>query len=116
MPDDIDTARAAENLILVRGLRTDVFPSEIFAEHAWNMMLRLFVAQMRHEPLSEADLMIRTGTPPGTGRRWLAHLADDGQIIALAKGGALALTPAALDRMHVFLKMANRVHATSRLA
>lgn len=106
------SARTAENLIRVRGLRSEIFPSEIFDEHAWNMMLRLFVAQAKGEDVSESDLIAATGTPPGVGQRWLAHLAADGQIEPYADGDAIALTPSALDRMEGFLRDASAIRKT----
>ena len=107
-----ESARTAENLLLVRGLRADVFPSEIFDEHAWNMLLRLFVAHVKGQDMSETDLIRATKTPGAVGQRWLAHLVGDAQIEAYADGAPLALTRAAVDRMHGFLRMASRVHQT----
>ena len=105
-------ARTAENLIRVRGMRAEVFPSDIFDEHAWNMMLRLFVAQANDHALSEGELFTATGTPPGVGQRWLAHLVADGQIEPHAAGGTIALTPSALERMEGFLRDASATHQT----
>ncbi len=112
MSNLLESAQTAENLIVVRGLRADVFPSEIFDEHAWNMMLRLFVAHAKDESLSETDLIALTKTPPGAGRRWLSHLVADAQIEPYAADDALALTAPAIDRMQAFLRMASRVHET----
>lgn len=106
------SAQTAENLIHVRALRSEVFPSEIFDEHAWNMMLRLFVAQAKGDTLSETQLITLTGTPPGVGQRWLAHLVADAQVAPYAEGGAVTLTPSALDRMEAFLRDASGIHQT----
>ncbi|WP_093400316.1 hypothetical protein [Sphingomonas sp. OK281] len=104
------SSRTAENLIHVRSLRAEVFPSEIFDEHAWNMMLQLFVAQAKAQEVSENELIRATGTPPGAGQRWLAHLVADGQIEPYTDGGAIALTASALDRMEGFLRDASAIH------
>lgn len=109
---DSDSARTAENLMLVRSLRADVFPSEIFDEHAWNMMLRLFVAQARNHAVTESDLIALTGTPREVGQRWLAHLVADTQVEPYTEGGVLALTRPAFTRMEGFLRKASRVHKT----
>lgn len=106
------SAQTAENLIRVRGLRAEVFPSEIFDEHAWNMLLRLFVAQAEGEDVSESELIVATGTPQGAGQRWLAHLVADGQIEPYTGDAALTLTPSALDRMEGFLRDASTIHQT----
>lgn len=107
-----ESARTAENLILVRDLRADAFPNDIFDEHAWNMLLRLFVAHAKGQDMSESDLIRATRTPVGVGQRWLAHLVGDAQIEAYADGAPLALTRPAVDRMHGFLLTASRVHRT----
>jgi hypothetical protein len=108
--DDLSTAQTAESLLQVRGLRSDIFPSEIFDEHAWNMMLRLFVAQAKGDAVSEADLITLTGTPSAVGQRWLAHLVADEQVAPYADGDPVALTQPALDRMDRFLRMASGIH------
>jgi hypothetical protein len=59
MAIDPESARTAENLLKVRGMRGDIFPSEIFDEHAWNMMLRLYVVEARDEHVSATDLITR---------------------------------------------------------
>lgn len=105
-------AQTAENLVRVRSLRAEIFPSDIFDEHAWNMMLRLFVAHANEDDLSEGELIAATGTPPGVGQRWLAHLVADEQIEPYAAGGTIRLTPAALDRMEGFLRDASAIHQT----
>ncbi|HXH16578.1 MAG TPA: hypothetical protein VNJ10_10665 [Sphingomonas sp.] len=110
MANELESARTAENLILVRDTRSELFPSEIFDEHAWNMLLRLYVAQAKDEPVSEPELIALTKTPPSVGKRWLAHLVADAQIEPYAEGGALALTGAALERMETFLRQASRAH------
>ncbi|BCA62078.1 hypothetical protein HMP09_1312 [Sphingomonas sp. HMP9] len=110
MAIDTDSARTAENLLTVRGMRGDIFPSEIFDEHAWNMMLRLFVAEAGNEPVTATDLMALTKTPPAVGERWLAHLVADAQIEPYSEGGLISLTRAAVDRMNMFLHRAAGIH------
>jgi hypothetical protein len=110
--DENDSARTAENLLRVRSLRSDVFPSEIFDEHAWNILLHLFVAQAKGDAVSETKLISLAGTAPGIGQRWLAHLVADAQVEPYANGGAVTLTPSALDRMEGFLRDASRIHQT----
>ncbi len=112
MAIDPESARTAENLLLVRSMRSDAFPSEIFDEHAWTMLLRLFVAQAKGQQTSESELIALAKIPPGVGQRWLAHLVADAQIEPYSDGGAVMLTRPALERMQKFLRMASRVHAT----
>lgn len=105
-------AQTAKNLVRVRRLRAEVFPSDIFDEHAWNMMLRLFVAHANEDCLSEGEFIAATGTAPGVGQRWLAHLVADEQIEPYAAGSTIALTLAALDRVEGFLRGASAIHQT----
>jgi hypothetical protein len=112
-PDDHnDSLQTAENLLRIRSLRSDVFPSEIFDEHAWNMLLHLFVAQAKGEEVSEASLVTLTGTSPDIGQRWLAHLVADAQVEPHADGSAVTLTSSARDCMEGFLRDASRIHQT----
>jgi hypothetical protein len=110
MAIDPESARTAENLLKVRDMRGDIFPSEIFDEHAWNMMLRLYVVEARDEQVSATDLITLTETPPAVGQRWLAHLVADAQIEPYADGGAISLTRPAVDRLNAFLRRAAGVH------
>ena len=110
MAIDTESARTAENLLTVRGMRGEIFPSEIFDEHAWNMMLRLFVAEASDEAVTASDLMALTKTPPAVGERWIAHLVADAQIEPYSDGGTISLTRSAVDRMNLFLRRAAGVH------
>lgn len=110
MAMDTESARTAENLLTVRGMRGEIFPSEIFDEHAWNMMLRLFVAEASGEAVTASDLMALTKTPPAVGERWIAHLVADAQIEPYPEGGTISLTRSAVDRMNMFLRRAAGVH------
>jgi hypothetical protein len=101
----------AQNLLTVRGLRHESFPSEIFDEHAWNMLLHLFSAQVDNETVTEADLIRRSHTTFSVGSRWLQHLVADGQVEAREDGDDVALTASAVDRMRTFLDAAQAVHS-----
>lgn len=110
MAIETESAQTAANLLKVRGMRSEIFPSEIFDEHAWNMMLRLFVAEAGDEAVSAADLIALTETPPAVGQRWLAHLVADAQIEPYSDGSTLSLTRPAVDRMNDFLRRSAAVH------
>ncbi|RZL76425.1 MAG: hypothetical protein EOP66_10265 [Sphingomonas sp.] len=109
---ETSSAKTAENLLSVRGLRTEVFPSEIFDEHAWTMLLHLFITQAKRDTVTEPDLIALTATPTAVGQRWLAHLVADAQIEPYADGDAIMLTPSAVDRMQAFLSKASAIHRT----
>ena len=111
MYGDQRRGQIAKNLIDVRALRKSSFPSELFDEHAWNMLLQLFSALTDNETVSESDLILRAGATPSFGRRWIMHLVKDGQIEAREDGDDVALTAGAIDRMRTFLDRADEVHS-----
>ena len=102
----------ARNLLKVRAVRTSLFPSELFDEHAWNMLLHLFSALTENETISEEDLIQQSSESTAVGRRWLAHLVKDGQIEARENGDDVRLTPSAVANMRIFLDQANDIHGT----
>ena len=102
----------ARNLLRVRAERTASFPSELFDEHAWNMLLNTYVALTENRTVSEADLIQRSSVSEAIGRRWISHLVKDGQIEARGDGEDVALTPSAVDNMRMFLDRAHVIHGT----
>lgn len=102
----------ARNLLRVRRARTASFPSALFDEYAWNMLLNLFVGLTENETISEADLIERSSVGVTIGRRWINHLVSDGQIEARHDGEDVALTADAIQNMRTFLDKAEEIHGT----
>lgn len=94
-------------ILAVRKMRLRIFPSDIFDEHAWTMLLQLFVALADNETMPESILIKQVGMSPSTGQRWLTHLVIDRQITALSDGGDVTLTEDAINRMRAFLDEAS---------
>ena len=101
----------AKDLIRIRAMRKEAFPSEMFAEHAWDMLLQLFSALSDNEIVSESDLILRAGATTSFGRRWIMYLVKDSQIEARADCDDVALTADAITRMRTFLDRADAVHS-----
>lgn len=103
MIGDKKRSESAEYLLDMRAQRQKHFPSEIFDEQAWNILLILFVSLASNETVAEKDLLERTGLPVATGRRWLNHLVQDGQIETRNDGDDVILSASAVAAMRDFL-------------
>lgn len=103
MKGDNTRALEAERLLSERDRRYDLFPSEIFDEFAWNMLLHLFVALAKNETMSEVRLCELSHAGKAAGRRWIAHLVKDKQIEARSDGDDVVLTGEAVDRLRRYL-------------
>jgi hypothetical protein len=60
-----------------RRSRYAYFPSAMFGEPAWDMLLALYC----REAWTLHALASRAGTPPGIARRWLAYMKDERLVI-----------------------------------
>jgi hypothetical protein len=100
---DAACAREAARLLSDRDRRYALFPSEIFDEYGWNMLLHLFVALEDNTILSELELCTLAHAAPLVGKRWIQHLVNDGQLEAYADGGDVVLSQDAADRLRQYL-------------
>jgi len=103
MAHDLKRAYVAETLLLDRDARYAIFPSDIFDEYAWNMLLHLFVAMVCERTMSEANLISLVHTNINIGQRWLYLLAKDGQIENRMAGDDVMLTQAARTKLRRYL-------------
>jgi len=100
-----DQARgeAAQCILDVRSLRKAMFPSELFDEFAWNMMLHLFVGLAHNELMTERALIEKAGASENAGRRWIEHLVKDGQVGERHDDDDVILTTDAITQLRIFL-------------
>lgn len=103
MTGDQKRRKMAMALLSMRKMRCDSFPAEIFDEHAWTMLLQLFVSLADNETMTEERLVSISGLNIETGRRWIRHLVGDRQIEARLDGDDVILTSASISRMRDFL-------------
>jgi hypothetical protein len=103
MMGDQDRGATAQAIIDVRFLRGVHFPSEIFDEFAWNILLILFVGLAANEIISEKVLIERAGVSIVAGRRWIAHLIQDGQVADRDDGEDVILSLQAISQLRRFL-------------
>ena len=67
-------ARTAARILRMRALRWDYFRSDLFDEHAWSMLLILFVTHSEGRVIASEDLCRESGADGPTGQRWIRHL------------------------------------------
>jgi hypothetical protein len=110
MIGDYERGQMAQSLLRVREVRQESYPSEIFDEFAWNMLLHLFVTTSNNEVMTENRMIDMSGASMAVGRRWLAHLLADGQISDRGDGQDVSFTPDSVARMRAFLDRARNIH------
>jgi DNA-binding MarR family transcriptional regulator len=81
-----DAEKVIEQVLCSRRLRSSLFGSKLFSDPAWDIVLTLYLAELRHEPISTPQLAEAIDLPAATARRWLAALANDGLLRQGPKG------------------------------
>lgn len=80
--DQIDPLlAAAQREIKRRQSRSQVVPSQLLGEPAWDILLDLYVARMTETAVSMTSACIASGSPQTTGLRYIAAMVEDGLII-----------------------------------
>ncbi|MBB5707666.1 MarR family transcriptional regulator [Sphingopyxis panaciterrulae] len=74
-------ARLAREWIWKRRHREHFFPSEIFADPAWDMLLDLYAAHYEGETVTISSLCIAGSVPTTTALRWVGVMSDRGWFI-----------------------------------
>lgn len=107
-PHGFTLLAVAERLFSERRLRDAAFPSGLFGEPAWDLLLLLFIAREQGTDRTVAELLRDAELAPGTGRRWIERLARAG-LVAPRKDAArptvriVELTTQGIDRMSDYL-------------
>jgi hypothetical protein len=70
----------AARLIAARHARRKFFPSALFGEPGWEMLLLLYVAKEQGQRTSVTTLCHNSGFPPTTALRWL-HFLEAKQLV-----------------------------------
>lgn len=109
-----DVARLARRVLRLRRKRTDHLPAELFGEHAWNLLLVLFIADAEGERLSARVASERADVDERVGARWITALealelvasherCDDGHLVALTPKGVHAVEACMMDSLPVMV-------------
>ena len=55
--------------------------SDIFGEPAWDILLDLFIAHERRQPICLSDASLGAGVPLSTAQRWVKQLLERGLLV-----------------------------------
>ena len=80
MPRHSAATRLATDILDFRRFRGDIISRDIFAEPAWDLLLRLYVAQANGNRLTAEDAKGSADVPSNVMIRWMKHLANLGYI------------------------------------
>lgn len=99
------SARDVRRLIRRRRLRDELFPAELFADPAWDMLLDLYAAKLDRSRVSVSSLCIAAAVPATTALRWIKTLSETGIFVREAdhQDGRrifVALSDQATEAMH----------------
>jgi hypothetical protein len=72
----VSDASLIRAMIRARRLRVQFFPSELFADPAWDMLLDLMAARLERRTVAVSSLCIASAVPPTTALRWIKTLTD----------------------------------------
>lgn len=73
-------AEYATRIMETRAKRSRLIPQELLGEPAWDMLLFLFVAGVREEPLTTKSASIAANVPQTTALNWLTTLCSEGLV------------------------------------
>ena len=91
--------RQVRTIIRLRRARDVVFPTDLFADPAWDMLLDLYAARLEGKAVSVSSLCIAAAVPATTALRWIRSMTDAGLFLREADGN---------DRRRVFIALADR--------
>jgi hypothetical protein len=67
--------------------RGDAFGADLFGDPAWGILLELFAAGERGEPLTSFSICGAAGTPSETASRWVLALEKRGHVMRTGDRG-----------------------------
>lgn len=72
------TSLDIRKMIRMRRLRDKHFPSDLFGDPAWDMLLDLMAARIDRRPVSVSSLCIASAVPATTALRWIKTMTEAG--------------------------------------
>jgi DNA-binding MarR family transcriptional regulator len=81
---DLHVVTQVEHYLRARRRRESLFPTDLFADPAWDILLELFVAEKKGVGVSISSACIASAVPPTTALRWIARLEELGLVIRRA--------------------------------
>lgn len=106
--------RDVRRIIRQRRLREELFPADMFADPAWDMLLDLYAAKLDRARVSVSSLCIAAAVPATTALRWIKTLTETGIFRREAdqldgRRIFVALSDQATDAMHRYFARAAEV-------
>lgn len=81
MPDQRAMQAMCRALREQRRRRGEHFPTELFHEPSWDMLLMLYIARVDRRTMYVKTLVLAADAPITTSQRWIEHLARMGLVI-----------------------------------
>lgn len=75
-PQVEDLVALARRIAKVRSARKELLPAAKLGEPGWDMILALYLANIRGERLTVSNVCAASDTPPTTAFRWLTRLIE----------------------------------------
>ena len=94
-----EAADVVSQIICARQKRATVFSPTLFSDPAWDILLALFLTELRQQKVATTELAILTSIPLTTALRW---------IEALEQKGWLRRLPDASDQRRTFVELSAR--------
>lgn len=71
-----DVEEWVRHVVHARCLRSDAFDPDLFSDPAWDLLLVLFLARLRHERLPASEIGERIGVSRTVAARWIGVLEE----------------------------------------
>lgn len=99
-----------EAVIASRRQRLKFFETELFFDPSWSMLLDLFRAELREQPISVSSVCYGSGVPETTALRYIKFMEDAGYVTRRPdptdkRRVFLRLTPVASEKMIAYLNV-----------
>ena len=116
LPTDQEIAATLRAIISARGLRGRFFPSQIFADPAWDILLDLTRAKLEGQQVSVSSVCIAASVPMSTALRWVKQMTDANLLHRWTdpkdrRRDLITLTEPTADRMREYLATAHKSFA-----
>ncbi|MCB2078066.1 MAG: response regulator transcription factor [Novosphingobium sp.] len=77
---DQEVSATLRTIIASRNLRSRFFPSQLFADPAWDILLDLARAKLEGQQVSVSSVCIAASVPMSTALRWVRQMTDAGLL------------------------------------
>ena len=105
---DKEVAAALRQIIASRSQRARYFPTELFADPAWDILLDLTRARLENQQVSVSSVCIAASVPMSTALRWVRQMTEAGLLRRWTdpkdrRRDLIALTDTTAERMRDYL-------------